>query len=850
MLAATGMLAASYTHRTSRAGDPHLHEHMIVANAVQGVDGEWSSLHGTLLYEHSRVASGVYRAKVRGALADLNLGWEFSPDGLAEPTIVPHDVCREFSRRRRDIEKAYQEHAGELEARGLSQVEAAQFLARSTRPPKVHGVDPLSVAATWHSRAEAMGFGRQELHQALLDQQQTALEPTDLGKVFDRLLGPAGLTHERATFSTRDVMARIADSLPEGVQSYGELVALSEQFLSDPRVVRLSPGEQTLRNGGAVDLLTRPEERYTTTEFLHLEECLIRSATARVGQGAGVVDQAFVAQQIAKRPFLGEDQVEMVRRLTGSGDGLAVVHSFAGAGKTRGLEAACAAWQQQGYTVIGAAVAKRAASELAVKAGIPTVTLVRLMGNLAHPETTATASTVLVIDEAGMVGTRDIAFLEATCARVGAKLVLTGDSKQLPEITAGGGYSALVRRLPAIELTGSRRQHDPVERERLAALRSGDPGQAMRSYDQDGLLVRADTYDVALTAAATGWLADYQAGRDTVMLALTREVVGDLNTAARQLLTESGTLTGPQVEAHHPDPGSPGTPLRAGDLVVTKRNDTRLGVDNGDRWTVTEVDPQGQKVQLSREGSDAARRVATLSSSYLARPTRTGKPSVQHAYAVTTHVGQGSDVEAPHIFASPSAYKELGYTAASRAAGCLPVWYMVHATPSVADNCCPKLDEPDEDVLEELVAALGRSQAKTAAVDTVSAEPRIVRLISERPVDRMDREALDAEQAALLNTLRRNEPPVVAGLLATREAALGEAQRQLSEATVDVEVACEQLDGLSRWAFRQRKVQGARVVVLIATQDRRRSDRDELASEVQPLAEAARWVCQRKLAPP
>src|SRR5258708_30284203 len=148
----------------------------------------------------------------------------------------------------------------------------------------------------------------------------------------------------------------------------------------------------------------------------------------------------------------------MVERLVTSGAGVEVVIGRAGTGKTYALEAARAAWQQQGVGVIGCALAARAALELQAGAGIPSVTIDRLLLDLGRAETTLAPDTVIVVDEAGMVGTRKLAQLLDHTRQAGAKAVLIGDNRQLPEIAAGGAFTALARQLPAFRLGDNRRQ--------------------------------------------------------------------------------------------------------------------------------------------------------------------------------------------------------------------------------------------------------------------------------------------------------------------------------------------------------------------------------------------------------
>ena len=218
------------------------------------------------------------------------------------------------------------------------------------------------------------------------------------------------------------------------------------------------------------------EARFTTPEMLEVERRLVASVVRRNGEGAGVAIPSGIQEAIEHRPTLSPEQTHMVRRVCGSGDGVEVVEGVAGAGKTFALAAARQAWEASGYRVIGCALAARAAAELQRAAGIPSSTLDRLLVDLDRAECRGlTAGTVVVVDEAAMIGTRKLARLVAHAEVGGAKVVLVGDRRQLPDIDAGGAFAGIADRLGATHLDENRRQHHQWERDALAELRVGVP---------------------------------------------------------------------------------------------------------------------------------------------------------------------------------------------------------------------------------------------------------------------------------------------------------------------------------------------------------------------------------------
>ncbi|MEP7056085.1 MAG: MobF family relaxase, partial [Actinomycetota bacterium] len=379
-----GFVSAGFRHRTSRAGDPHLHTHVLTANLIKGEDGRWSALDGRALYREAKTAGTLYRAALRHELRDLGLAWAMRGNGLAEIHGVPTAVLREFSRRRIEIEHA-------LEARGVSSPRAAQVATLATRNAKDYGVSPESLAFGWHQRADALGFTGRNLRSLLARarpprptarQRQAAADATS-----NRLLSPAGLTAHRSTFGRREALQAWCAELPAGAP-VTSVEHLADGLLSWAEVVPLCEADTA-----------HADRRYTTAEMLSAERAVIDGAVARLATHTGVVDETVVDAALELNAALGCEQVAMVRQLLRSGNGVDVVVGVAGSGKTSALRACAHAWQAAGHAVIGAALSARAASELHEATGIPTFTVTRLLMDLDTNRTRLAPGSVLAIDE-------------------------------------------------------------------------------------------------------------------------------------------------------------------------------------------------------------------------------------------------------------------------------------------------------------------------------------------------------------------------------------------------------------------------------------------------------------------
>ena len=548
---AGGFVGAAFLHRASRAGDPLLHTHVVIANLARGPDGRWTALDGRALYAHAKTAGYLYQAVLRQELTvRLGVAWQPVSNGTADLAGIPRPLLELLSKRRRQI-------LARLAERGERSAKAAQAAALDTRRSKANQA-PASQQALrdrWWAEATRHGFDLSDLRQVLGRVRQRPM-PIAATRLLGELAGPAGLTAHSSTFTRRDVIQAICDRLPAG-GDVAVIEALADQFLAAEELVcalAWRPGHD-----GRGDVIRRGDERivpalaghrrFSTHELLAVEATVIAGALRRRGQGCAVVPEATVAAALAASPALSAEQAAMVWALTTSGDGVQTVHAKAGAGKTFALAAVRQAWEAAGFRVLGAALSAQAARVLADGAGIPATTLARLLFHLDQPGWSRLAGgTVVVIDEAGMVGTRMLARLLAHAERAGAKVVLAGDSEQLPEIEAGGCFRGLVARLGAVELRHNHRQREPWEQQALDLLRAGDAVAALAAYCAHGrVVVRRRAGQLRAELVADWWAATRQSHRDltgqaAVMIAARHVDVDDLNLRARALLAAAGDL--------------------------------------------------------------------------------------------------------------------------------------------------------------------------------------------------------------------------------------------------------------------------------------------------------------------
>jgi conjugative relaxase-like TrwC/TraI family protein len=693
-----GFVGAAFRHRTSRAGDPQLHTHVLVANIVEGVDGRWSALDGRGLYQQAKTAGYLYEAALRARLtAQLGVRWTSVRNGIADVEGVPMNVLRAFSRRRAEVE-------AELRRRGASSAAAARMATLSTRQRKDYGVVPEQLVGEWRERAARLGFDRAAWRRVVgRERGREERVPVDWERAFARLAAPTGLTRRLSTFARRDVIQALCELVPpEASLSVSELEAAADEFLSSRFAVPVMESERVdatpaIRRRDGRMVFSRLEARYSTVELLALEREVIETAIDGRSAGVGVARGPAVHQALAARSALAGEQVRMVQRLTLDGERVAIVIGQAGTGKTFALAAAREAWETSGAPVLGAAVARRAARELTDGAGIASTSVAALKARLRAGESLP-LGVVLVVDEAGMLPTRDVAELLDHVVAATGKLVLVGDDRQLPELEAGGCFRGLSRRLPAIVLGDNRRQHALWERNALAALRNGEVDAALAEYASRGRVVMVTEADDARRQLVTDWWGS-GGPRGGIMIALRRADVRALNALARDAMVAAGRVGGPELLCG-------GEPFAAGDVVVVRQNDARRAVANGDLGVV-------QAVHTASLDVDIRGRTVRLDGGFLTRQTVHGDPVLAHGYAVTGHVSQGLTADRAFVLGSDVMYREWAYTAMSRGR-VLNRLYVVGDTEHARDEIAPR---ECATIQEELVGALRRSQAQVMALD-------------------------------------------------------------------------------------------------------------------------------------
>ncbi|MGH6613368.1 Ti-type conjugative transfer relaxase TraA [Sphingomonas sp.] len=576
----------------------------------------------------------------RGMVADLNVHWDVGADGEAKPHAHVMLAMRAvgpdgFAAKVREwngtaLLQSWRENwASHVNDRCAALGIEARIDHRSYEEQGVE-LEPQHKIGAAAARREEKGEEAERVgdHREIASRNGVAI-------ITNPSVGLETLTRQQATFTHRD-LAMFAHRHSDGHEQFNQVLAAMRGHDS---VLALG------RDG-------RGAERFTTASMLSTEEALIRGAdelaTERHALGTHDVAHAVAAAE-KQGMMLGADQRNALDHVTRP-TGLSLVVGYAGSGKSAMLGVAREAWESASYTVRGTALSGIAAENLEGGSGIASRTVASLEHAWARDRDRLTSRDVLVVDEAGMIGTRQLQRVLAEAAGAGAKVVMVGDAQQLQAIEAGAAFRLLAERHGAAEIGEVRRQTAEWMREATTAFATGRTGEAIAAYSDAGMVHAADTRDAARATLIDRWDAERRADPAASRIILTHlnKEVAMLNQAARERLARAG------------DVGRDVTVQTEGglrqfaeqDRILFLRNERDLGVKNGTRGTVEKAASDFLAVRL-----DDGRRIHVDLKSYA---------HVDHGYAATVHKAQGMTVDRTHVLATPGLDAHATYVALSR----------------------------------------------------------------------------------------------------------------------------------------------------------------------------------------
>jgi Ti-type conjugative transfer relaxase TraA len=453
------------------------------------------------------------------------------------------------------------------------------------------------------------------------------------------------VTNEKSVFDRTDV----ARTLHRYVDDPDAFQAAFVKAMASPALVELRP-EQRDEFGRTLE-----PARYSTKEMIAVERQMADSADRMAQSRTFGVSRANVEQAIADRPFLAEEQKAAVRHITGP-ERIEAVVGIAGAGKSTMLGAARQAWEADGYEVMGAALAGKAAEGLEESSGIRSRTLASFERSWERGRDALGSRSVLVIDEAGMVGSRQLSRVLAEADRAGAKVVLVGDPEQLQPIGPGAAFRAVAERAGFVELGEIRRQREGWQRAASVDFARHRTHDGLSAYAERSAVRFEADIGAARSAIVGDVIADMDARPDgsRLVLAHRRVDVAELNDSIRAVRQGRGELA--REHLYQTTEGE--RAFAAGDRILFRENNRDLGVKNGMLGTVEQAEAGRLEVRLDTvKGPATGCRVSVSMADYAA---------VDHGYATTIHKAQGATVDRTHVLASGTMDRHLTYVSMTR----------------------------------------------------------------------------------------------------------------------------------------------------------------------------------------
>jgi conjugative relaxase-like TrwC/TraI family protein len=639
-----GLVAVAYQHETSRCGDPHLHTHVIVPNRQARADGRMVSLDGTSLYHEARAAGVIYQATLRQELFQ-SLGIEWEPvdpaTGMAEIAGISRDTIRAWSRRSSQLREWAAHNLVSVDgALSAAQLAAAQ---KATRPAKPEELGWSQLQQQWRDDARAFEVDRVAFLQARAARRASARAPLSKAQ-----LAAAAEKIEKAVFTRADLVEIVGAQL--SVDGEPSPRAAVEAAVDEIGMRLTAPRAAHEREG---------HERFTLARILAEEAAVLDLVDAQNLRAMLWVRDEDTAG-------LSPDQKIVVENIGGSPWLVQPLSAPAGAGKTTSLRALVSAAHHRYDANVLVLAPTGQAVDVAMRegAGDEGMTIAKALHSLRDGALLFDQSTLVVVDEAGMVGTDALRQLLTATTQAGAKTVLVGDANQLSPVKARGGmFAQLCTDLPwTQQLSEVWRMTDPEERQASLALRDGEP-KAIRDavdwYRTHDRLHCGDEITMAADALAA-YTADTRMGRHALLVCDTTEMVDALNVRIHKerIDPDAAALTVAR-----------GQQVAVGDVIISRRNDPTIAfhhstpnaeslpsVRNGNRWRVAWIDTKRNLFGAERL-DDGAR--VLFDQDYF-------REHVSLGYAVTVHSAQGVTADASLAVLSNTTSRNLLYVALTR----------------------------------------------------------------------------------------------------------------------------------------------------------------------------------------
>jgi len=708
-------LGATFQHGEARpteradgsvASDPQLHTHAVVFNIAERQDGTWGALDGRHFYKWKMAAGALYRAHLASELQrELGVEIEVSRNGLFEVAGISKDIRDHFSSRRNGIEE-------DLATRGLKTKDAqalASAVTKASRRTKSQGGETAENRHDrWKREAESLGLTGQMLADCVSTQVSGRKSETFAERIEQI---PRDLTEHEAVFRLETLYRAAAEAALETGASSEDIERGVSSLLSGS-VVEIGQDELGLA-------------MYSTEEMIRTEKELVEIAERGAARGKHRLSLSDVTIQLENGDLSSEQRMAVESVTTGAN--ICVMEGAAGAGKTHALRSVANAYRGDGYRVIGTSTAWRMANQLGDDLNIESKATDAWLAQGKSGSPFLDEKTVLIVDEAGQLSSAQMLKVLQAAEEAHAKVIFTGDQRQLQAIGAGPGLRLVAEQVGVVRIDTIVRQREAWARTAVQDFSLGRADKAISAFEQRDALQWCGDGKEAVEAAVCDWkeFKSSNSAKTALVMAKTNKQVRALNTQMRHHLRDAGQLRGDDYRIKAVDASGRGYDLdvAAGDQIMFKKRIDEFGVVNGTTGMVRriEVVRSGHKMTIDLQGRQIEFTTVELADDK-------GRVPLAHGYAATVYSSQGATVDSAYVVADHTLKRNEIYVAASRARDSCQIYLDRKGIEKSARSQMPLSDAARSDIQKNILRqhlseAWGRAQTKTSTRDFSSSLP-------------------------------------------------------------------------------------------------------------------------------
>jgi conjugative relaxase-like TrwC/TraI family protein len=670
------LVASRFNHYTSREGDPQLHSHVVISNFSVRDDGSVGTIGSRTFYENKMTAGALYQVELAYQMKEMGYEIEQGAKGTFRLSDVSKEAEHVFSKRDQQIDALAKE-------REIYSYAGTRGIVLATRAQKVI-CDLSEREETWGREAKENGVD--------LSVGRNRLDNLESKVSDEEILTEAGekLTQQHSTFKEKDLLRQTA------VASFGSRNA--EEVRGMTAKARELGVVKELENG----LLTTPDMAKIEQGIMERVDRMTAKANYAVSSLAVIERGIEIGGK--QLPFSREQQWAITTATEKSA--IAVIQGRAGTGKSSMLCAVRECYESAGWKVQGIALAGVAAENLKQGSGIESRTIASWV---SQKENELSSRSVVVLDEAGMVGSKQMSEVIERIQDAGAKLVLVGDEKQLQPIAAGGILHSIDRHIAqtapeySTSIENIQRQREGWMKETVKLAAQGKTGEALEKLDEKGKINFYQNSSEARAAVVDEYIKankeDFSKG---IVLTSLRQDADKINVAVREKLLEQGLINKRGIEFNNLKTDMN---IAKGDRIMFTSNDYKLDVRNGQRATIeSATDFDGHITAVLDNGQRREFNIKDYQ-------------NIDYGWASTTHKAQGATVERAIVYGfsgESMASQQATYVQISRAKAETKL-FIVAGERGVEREGQAKLNEEQK---KEALKEMKQSWSHDAAKDT------------------------------------------------------------------------------------------------------------------------------------